>query len=89
MPPEKAGIWCYPYPLSFDERNLNDLPKEKKEVQIELSFDSFAFYSPSLGAWHIENGDFDIMVGASSRDIRLTERMKINLSRDKQYTVAN
>ena len=25
MPPEKAGIWCYPYPLVFDERERLEL----------------------------------------------------------------
>ena len=27
MPPEKAGIWCYPYPLTFDYRN-DDRPSD-------------------------------------------------------------
>lgn len=27
MPPEKAGIWCYPYPQSFDYREKDNLPK--------------------------------------------------------------
>ena len=31
MPPEKAGIWCYPYPLKFDDRmNLALSPAEVK-----------------------------------------------------------
>lgn len=29
MPPEKAGIWCYPYPLGFDERERLEIADEK------------------------------------------------------------
>lgn len=29
MPPEKAGIWCYPYPLSFDDREKLEIPSEQ------------------------------------------------------------
>ncbi|MBE7087253.1 MAG: alpha-galactosidase [Clostridiales bacterium] len=29
MPPEKAGIWVYPYPLIFDDFTLEKIPEEK------------------------------------------------------------
>jgi alpha-galactosidase len=32
MPPEKAGIWCYPYPLSFDDRMKLELSAEQVET---------------------------------------------------------
>ncbi|MBQ8528293.1 MAG: glycoside hydrolase family 3 C-terminal domain-containing protein [Clostridia bacterium] len=63
-------------------------PGESKTVELELDYRSFAYYNVSLGAWHVENGDFDILVGSSSRDIRLAERITIELPRDKQYTLA-
>ena len=65
------------------------LPHEKKRVTIYLSFDSFAFYSIALSKWHVENGDFDILIGSSSRDIRLQKRININLTRAEQYTLAD
>lgn len=46
-------------------------PGEKKTVRMELSPRSFAYYSPEARGWRIEAGDFGILVGASSRDIRL------------------
>lgn len=65
------------------------LPHEKKRVTIDLSFESFAFFSTSLSAWHVENGLFDILIGSSSRDIRLSERINVSLPRSEQYTLAD
>jgi len=50
-----------------------------KEKQIELTLDSraFAYYNVNIKDWHIESGDFDILVGASSRDIRLKDRVRV------------
>lgn len=70
-------------------KKISLLPGEKKRVDIDLSFDSFAFYSTSLGRWHVENGAFDVLVGASSRDIRLKERINVSLPRSEQYTLAD
>ncbi len=57
---------------------------EKKRVSVKLDFSSFAYYSVSLDRWLVENGDFEILVGSSSRDIRLTGKIKINLPDDEQ-----
>jgi len=46
-------------------------PGEEKTVTIELNERSFAFYNPDSHAWQVESGKFEILVGASSRDIRL------------------
>ncbi|MGN0521327.1 MAG: glycoside hydrolase family 3 C-terminal domain-containing protein [Eubacterium sp.] len=50
---------------------------EEKEVSIELSKRAFAFYNVKLGDWMVETGEFDILVGASSRDIRLSAAMTV------------
>ncbi len=44
---------------------------EEKEVEIELSKRAFAYYNVNLHDWHVESGAFKILVGASSRDIKL------------------
>ena len=44
---------------------------EEKEVSITLEKRAFAYYNVKLHDWHVESGDFKILVGASSRDIRL------------------
>jgi beta-glucosidase len=43
---------------------------EKKTVSIPLSRSSFAYYDPEKAAWVAEQGDYTILVGASSRDVR-------------------
>ena len=44
---------------------------EEKEISLTLDSRAFAYYNVLIKDWHIESGDFDILVGASSRDIRL------------------
>lgn len=46
-------------------------PGEEKEVEIVLDKRSFAFYNIISKNWEIESGVFEILVGSSSRDIRL------------------
>jgi len=46
-------------------------PGEKRTVSIPLKAEAFSFYDPARGAWVAEAGDYVIMVGSSSRDIRL------------------
>jgi beta-glucosidase len=43
---------------------------ETKTVSIPLDYRSFAYYHPSYKRWVTEDGDFDILIGASSADIR-------------------
>jgi len=45
-------------------------PGETKTVRIPLDFRSFAFYHPAYQQWVTEDGDFDILIGTSSVDIR-------------------
>ena len=44
---------------------------ESKEITIVLDRRSFAFYDVEGKDWVVESGKFEILVGASSRDIRL------------------
>jgi beta-glucosidase len=52
-------------------------PGETKTVSIPLDFRAFAFYHPRYHTWITEDGDFDILVGASSNDIRLQATVKM------------
>jgi beta-glucosidase len=46
-------------------------PGEKKTISIKLNRDAFAFYDPDRKQWVVEAGEFEILVGSSSKDIRL------------------
>jgi len=47
-------------------------PGEKQTVTVPLVASSFAYYDPAKASWLAEAGDYQIIVGASSRDPRLT-----------------
>ncbi len=47
-------------------------PGETKTVTIPLDFRAFAYWRPAHRQWITEDGEFDILIGASSADIRHT-----------------
>lgn len=46
-------------------------PGQMQKVSIRLDRNAFAFYDPDKKGWVAEKGDFKILLGSSSRDIRL------------------
>ncbi len=48
---------------------------EEKVVEFTLDKRAFSFYNTAVSDWTIEEGDFEILIGSSSRDIRLTEKV--------------
>ncbi len=59
----------------FSKVSLN--PGETKTVIMMLDRRAFAYYEASLPGWHVENGAYRILVGASSRDIRLEGNVEV------------
>ena len=59
---------------------------ESKRVSVRLNARSFAFYSLPHKSWYVENGEFEILVGASSRDIRLKQQIFMELPDTEQYS---
>lgn len=60
---------------------------ETVKVTVELDKSAFAYYSIPNKGWYVENGDFEIMVGSSSRDIKLIGRVTINQPSEQQFSV--
>ena len=52
-------------------------PGETRTVSIPLDFRAFAYYHPGYRRWITEDGAFDILVGASSADIRCGETVTL------------
>jgi len=52
-------------------------PGEERALEIKLDPRAFAFYNPESRQWVIEEGEFEILVGASSRDIRLRAALSL------------
>ncbi len=57
-------------------------PGETKTVTIALDFRAFAFYHPGYKEWIAEDGVFDILIGASAADIRLSQTVTLRATRD-------
>ncbi len=55
---------------------------ESKEVKFKLKEDAFHYFNPDKMQWVVEPGNFNILVGASSRDIRLKEKVIVVKSND-------
>ena len=49
----------------------------KKRITFSLDKRSFAFYNTACSDWQVESGDFKILIGASSRDIRLEDTVYV------------
>jgi beta-glucosidase len=52
-------------------------PNEVKKVSIMLDQRAFAFYNINTHDWSIESGDFEILIGSSSQDIKLHAKVNI------------
>jgi beta-glucosidase len=46
-------------------------PGQKKKVELELGPAALSFYDPDRKQWVAEPGEFEVLAGSSSRDIRL------------------
>jgi len=52
-------------------------PGEEKKVTFILDKRSFAYYNVDLKDWYVESGDFEILIGKSSKEIVLKETVKV------------
>ena len=59
----------------FDKTFLN--PGESKEIEIELSKRNFSSWDLSRNDWDSKYKVYDILIGSSSRDIKLIERINL------------
>lgn len=59
----------------FDKVTLK--PGETKTVSVTLDESAFSYYDPTVKAWVVEPGKFDILVGAASDDVRTKVQITI------------
>lgn len=50
---------------------------ETKTVNFVLDYRSFAWYHTGIKDWYAASGDYEILIGASSRDMRLSEKVHL------------
>lgn len=70
-------------PVTRPEKELKAFDKvelkagEEKLITAELCREDFAVWSVVHERWHVFGGDFEVLAGASSRDVRLSARLTI------------
>jgi beta-glucosidase len=52
-------------------------PGEEREVSIELNQRAFSYFNTQIDDWDVELGTYEILVGASSRDIRQKASLEV------------
>ena len=77
----KEIVQCYVHSAESKvfrpEQELKDFakvsldPGQSKEVTFTLTNNAFSFYDIGLKTWVVEEGEFEVRIGSSSRDIRL------------------
>ncbi len=66
-----------------------DFIKAGQTVRVKKNLDycSFAYYSLPLKKWQVDNGDYEILIGSSSRDIRLKQKVNIERGEETQNSL--
>jgi beta-glucosidase len=51
-------------------------PGEARRIELELDWRDLAYWNEATSAWHVDPGQFQIQIGASSRDLRLSGSLR-------------
>ena len=64
-------------------------PGQEKILEFELGKRAFAYYNTEIDDWYVESGDYQILIGASSRDIRLKDKVEVESTQELplEYTI--
>lgn len=62
-----------------DFAKIDLLPGERKEVTLRVNADDLRYYDEASRDWKLEQGDYRILVGASSADIRATANFSVKI----------
>ena len=60
---------------------------EEKTVKISLDKRSFAYWNKDTHSWYAPSGEYEILVGASSADIRLSAKLNVTSSSGKAFNI--
>ncbi len=59
-------------------KRINILKGDSTTIEFKLNKDDFSFWNPKKKRWDIEKGNFEILVGSSSEDIRLSKVISVS-----------
>lgn len=76
LAPESCALSRAPRELkAFTKLALE--PGESREVSLSLETGDFAYWHPDFGDWTVDDGQYRVEIGASSRDIRLGKALRV------------
>jgi beta-glucosidase len=52
-------------------------PGEQRTITITLNEDAFRYFNDAANKWVMDGGTYNVLVGSSSRDIRLNGNVKL------------
>ncbi len=58
-------------------------PSETKLVTFQVSYPDLAYFDVASSSWKVEQGDYEVRVSASSRDVRLRKTIRVEGNQDK------
>lgn len=64
-------------------------PGESKTVTMELNGRAFSYYHTGIHDWYAEDGEYEILIGASSRDIRLKQSIQITSTKQIPFVAGD
>lgn len=70
-------------------KKINLEPGEVRTVTLELDDRSLSYYDPDLGDWYAPTGEYGILVGHASDDIRLETKVGFKTAKLLPFTVTN
>jgi len=73
---DRVGTVVRPVKELKDFKKLSLQPEEKKTIRFVIGREKLSFYNAKL-KWDAEPGDFDLMIGSSSADIRLKDSFRL------------
>lgn len=64
-------------------------PGQEKILEFELDKRAFAYYNTEIDDWYVESGDYEVLIGSSSRDIRLKDSVKVQstIKLEEEYSI--
>lgn len=84
---DKTGVEVRPVKeLKGFEKILLE-PGEEKEVCFKLNKRSFAYWNTDIQDWYAPTGKYDILIGASSQDIRQTAELEVTSTSPRAFVI--
>ncbi len=62
-------------------------PAEEKVVSFKLNKRSFAYFNTDIKDWYCASGEYEIIIGSSSRDLRVSKKVEVLSTTKKAFNI--